>query len=82
MVRTQIQLPDDLYRQLKTLAERREWTLAETIRRASEELLKTYPESTDSAAEWKRPVVDLGGPPRIPVSEWRELANEREGLLP
>ena len=43
MVRTQIQLPDELYEDLETLAKDKEWSLAEAIRRAAEHLLRSYP---------------------------------------
>lgn len=39
MIKTQIQIPDDLYRRVKRLAESQEWSLAETLRRAAELLL-------------------------------------------
>ena len=31
MIKTQIQLPDELYRRVKAFAEQREWSLAETF---------------------------------------------------
>lgn len=39
MIKTQIQIPDELYRRVKQLAESQEWSLAETLRRAAELLL-------------------------------------------
>ncbi|MFM8378842.1 MAG: ribbon-helix-helix protein, CopG family, partial [Planctomycetia bacterium] len=43
MIKTQIQIPDDLYRRVKRLAESQEWSLAETLRRAAELLLAVRP---------------------------------------
>ena len=43
MVKTQIQIPDELYRRVKRLAEAQEWTLAETLRRGAELLLASRP---------------------------------------
>ena len=43
MVKTQIQIPDELYRRVKRLAEAQEWTLAETLRRGAEVLLASRP---------------------------------------
>jgi hypothetical protein len=61
MVRTQIQLPDALYRELKALASDKEWSLAEAVRRGAELLLRSHPARRlpDSAAEL--PLLSLGG---------------------
>ena len=40
MVKTQIQIPDDLYRDLKRLAKRKEWSLAETFAEVANRYLK------------------------------------------
>jgi hypothetical protein len=32
MIKTQVQLPDELYRTAKAIAEQREWSLAEVMR--------------------------------------------------
>lgn len=74
MVKTQIQLPDDLYRQVKRLSERKQWSLAETIRRGVEEALRMYPEETTSGTLWKMPCVSVGKP-KLPPDRWREAAN-------
>jgi hypothetical protein len=42
MQKTQIQVPEELYRELKTFAKAREWSLAETFRRGAELLLEVY----------------------------------------
>ncbi len=75
MVRTQIQLPDDLYRQLKAVAQQKEWTLAETLRRAAEQFLERQPSSPMAPGRWQVPEAqDLG---------WRGLTHEqvREAAL-
>lgn len=56
MIKTQIQLPDDLYRALKRLAEAKEWSLAETLRRAAEQFLARHPAPTAKKSPWKPPV--------------------------
>jgi len=77
MTKTQIQLPDRLYRDVKQLAKKQEWSLAEVLRRGAEHMLRTYDASPTKAAAWKLPEpLDLGGPPRVPPSRWRELAND------
>jgi hypothetical protein len=61
MTRTQIQLPDPLYRQLKRIAEEQDWSLAEVIRRAGELYAQRFPENRVTASRWKLPdAVDLG----------------------
>ena len=52
MVKTQIQIPDELYRRVKRLAEAQEWTLAETLRRGAELLLASRP-LPRTAGGWK-----------------------------
>lgn len=68
MVKTQIQLPDALYRDLKRLAAAREWSLAETLRRAAEQLLARHPAVPAQPAEWRPPVSDAVG--------WRGLSHQ------
>ena len=68
MVKTQIQIPDALYRDLKRLAAAREWSLAETLRRAAEQLLARHPVVPPGSAEWQPPVSDAVG--------WRGLSHE------
>ena len=76
MRKTQIQLPDALYRDLKHLAATREWSLAETLRRAAEQFLARYPPTPPSAGRvWNPPVSNVVG--------WRGLTHEqvREAAL-
>lgn len=76
MIRTQIQLPDKMYKQLKMLAQSEETTLAEIIRRASSYLLQTQPVHSDSLSVWTPPTSkDLGGFMGT-EEEWRLQANE------
>ena len=54
MIKTQIQIPDDLYRRVKRLAESQEWSLAETLRRAAELLLAVRsPGARADRATWR-----------------------------
>lgn len=78
MTRTQIQLPDELYRDLKRLAEAQEWSLAETIRRGAELLLRSYPQHSEPDASWSLPEPIGLGEFVAPVSDWRRLAHEDE----
>lgn len=42
MIKTQIQLPDALYRELKRVAKEREMSLAEVLRRGAEYITQVY----------------------------------------
>ena len=69
MMKTQVQFPDALYRDLKRLAAAREWSLAETIRRAAEQFLARHPAATvPSPPPWHPPVSDAVG--------WRGLSHQ------
>lgn len=67
MVKTQIQLPDALHRDLKRLANAREWSLAETLRRAAEQFLARHPDASLTPSSWRPPVSDAAG--------WRGLSH-------
>jgi len=43
MIRTQIQLPDELHREVKRIADRNEWSVTEVIRRGAETMVRLYP---------------------------------------
>ena len=73
MVKTQVQLPDALYRDLKRLAAAREWSLAETIRRAAEQFLARHPAAAvPSSPPWRPPVSDAVGLRGLSHQEVRE----------
>lgn len=75
MIRTQVQLPDELYHADKRVATEQEITLAEVVRRGVEHMLRTYPPRANSG-EWRLPAPRHLGRFRAPVEQWRELANE------
>jgi len=43
MIKTQVQIPDELYQKAKQLAKEREWSLAEVMRRGLEHMTRTHP---------------------------------------
>jgi hypothetical protein len=43
MIKTQVQIPDELYRKAKQIAKEREWSLAEVMRRGLEYMTKSCP---------------------------------------
>ena len=61
MVKTQIQLPDELYREVKRVAHEREMSLAEVLRRGAEYITGIYPPLAHPRTEWTLPgPFDLG----------------------
>jgi len=78
MVKTQIQIPDGLYKRLKRLADEQEWSFAETLRRGAELLLATRPvtDSQDAAGWCLEPPANtrlLNDP--FATDDWRLEAN-------
>jgi hypothetical protein len=62
MIKTQIQIPEEQYRELREFAARREWSLAETFRRGAELLMEVYPPAPQRAkARWTPPASGSAG---------------------
>ena len=56
MIRTQIQLPDPLYREVQRVAKSQDWSLAEVIRRGAEAVVRAYPAIKVQAGQpWQFP---------------------------
>lgn len=56
MIRTQIQIPEPLYREVQRVAREHEWSIAEVLRRGAEVVTRTYPASDKSSAKgWRLP---------------------------
>jgi hypothetical protein len=60
MTRTQIQLPEPLFLQIKRIASARDWSVAELIRRGMEAYVKTIPEA-EIKGVWQMPVLRGSG---------------------
>lgn len=74
MTETQIQLPDELYREAQRVATDYEMSFAEVVRRSLERTLPAYPPRQSG---WQMPKpVSLGMRGPIDDDEWRLLANE------
>lgn len=69
MVRTQIQLPDEIYLRAKQLAIAKEISLAELARRGLELILGQYPLPERVRQPWQPPIVDGLG--------WKGLSHEQ-----
>lgn len=84
MTKTQIQVPEKLFREIKSFAKAREWSLAETFRRGAELLLEVYDgEPLSPAKEWTPPVSASVGWKGLSPEELREaVLEDAEPLLP
>lgn len=76
MVRTQVQLPDDLYQAARRLASEHEVTLAEVVRRGLEHMIRIYPPRAETGGGWRPPAPLHLGSFQAPEERWRDLANE------
>lgn len=76
MVKTQIQLPDTLYREAKRIAREREISFAEVVRRGVECVTRIYPPLDVDATHWRPPRSHRLGAFRAPPEDWRALAKD------
>jgi hypothetical protein len=76
MVRTQIQLPDEIYRKAKRIAAQHEISLAEVVRRGLEHMIRVHPTSTGPEETWTLPPPRHLGAFLSSPADFRELANE------
>lgn len=77
MIRTQIQLPDDLYRRAKRFGAAREMSLAEMTRRGLELLLDRVAPEPQSPSAWRLPEVNGGGL-KIEIGKLRDILADDE----
>jgi hypothetical protein len=71
MVRTQIQLPDQVYARARLVAKAKEISLAELARRGIEAILDQYPSAELIGAEWTPPQVRSGGV-KVPLARLKD----------
>jgi hypothetical protein len=76
MVKTQIQIPDHLFKEAKQLAEESEMSFAHVVRLGLELVLRARPLGRKRAKEWQVPKGKAMGLPLIPVEQWTETAHE------
>jgi hypothetical protein len=77
MTRTQIQLPDELYKRAKAFAAKRELSLAELTRRGLELFLAGFADEPDAKKKWKLPKV-RGGETKVPLEKLHEISAREE----
>lgn len=76
MVKTQVQIPDALYREAKRLAAENEMSFAEVVRRGLEEIIRHHPPGRTRAGEWSLPPAYDLGEALAPEEEWTALSHE------
>ena len=79
MKRTQVQIPDPLYKDVKRIAERRDWSVSEVFRRAVEQYVSEVPEVAERGG-WALPAPREMGKPKVAPDQWRNtLADDEAG---
>ena len=76
MVKTQVRIPDALFREAKRLAAENEMSFAEVVRRGLEEIIRHHPSGRSRADQWSLPVAYDMGQPLAPEREWTSLCHE------
>ncbi len=80
MTKTQVQIPDELYRTAKAIAKAREWSLAEVMRRGLEYMAQTHPVDM-LESEWNLPVIRGGDPLDMERFNERVVRDQDEWLM-
>ena len=76
MIKTQVQIPDELFARAKQVAESREWSFAEIVRRGLEYMTAVNPPDRSPASEWRLPEPANLGVPLLPEEEWTEACHD------
>jgi hypothetical protein len=76
MIKTQVQIPDRLYREAKRVAAENEISFAEVVRRGLEEVVQHFPSGRQSASEWRPPGPQSLGSALAPEEDWTALSHE------
>ncbi len=76
MVKTQVQIPDHLYREAKRIAAENEMSFAEVVRRGLEEIVRHHPPGRGAAVDWQPPKPRDLGVAMVPEDEWTGLVHE------
>jgi hypothetical protein len=76
MVKTQVQIPDHLYKEAKRVAAESEMSFAHVVRLGLEMVLKARPAGRQAANQWRVPKGKNMGLPRVAEEHWTEVAHE------
>jgi len=75
MRRTQIQLPEPLFRHVRRVARLLDWSVAEVLRRGAEHIVSCYPPGKSAARPWTPPPPRHLGEFLLPVEDWRDVSS-------
>ncbi len=81
MIKTQVQIPDELFDRAKKVAAAKEWSFAEIVRRGLEYMTQVNPPNRQPAQDWRLPEPVAMGLPLAPEDEWTALSHE-DGTTP
>jgi hypothetical protein len=76
MVKTQVQIPDRLFKEAKRLAQENEMSFAEVVRRGLEEIIRHHPPRRQNPKEWVLPAAVDMGKPLLGEEQWTESCHE------
>ena len=76
MVKTQVQIPDALFREAKRLAAENEMSFAEVVRRGLEEIIRHHPPGRTRAEVWALPPPYDLGEALVSEDQWTALCHE------
>lgn len=76
MVKTQVQIPDRLYREAKRIAAENEMSFAEVVRRGIEVLVQHFPSGRRRGTEWRPPKPQNLGDALARDDDWTTLSHE------
>jgi hypothetical protein len=76
MVKTQVQIPDALFREAKRLAAENEMSFAEVVRRGLEEIIRHHPPGRMKADTWSLPQPFDMGATLAPEEQWTALCHD------
>jgi hypothetical protein len=76
MIKTQVQIPDELFERAKQVAAEKEWSFAEIVRRGLEYMTGINPPGRKSGAEWHLPKPVNMGRPLLPEDEWTAACHD------
>lgn len=76
MVKTQVQIPDELFKRTKQLAAEKEWSFAEVVRLGLEYMTRVNPLNRVPGEVWRLPAPRDLGLFLLPEEQWTAASHE------